>query len=991
MTTLFRLDRSLIATIAFLLWSSSLSAADFAFRSGDELIVQIPQLDQLRQVHKKLNGTIRLNGAGGEKIFKVNLADRLLPEALVIDVRGYGACASVALEVKNGEGNPVLSERVDPVPVVTTPGTLPMPSGRFAAIESGSQLEPAATPRIALPDVAAFRMQKLVDPARTVTSGEITYPVITDVDLPGSGSVNAVIVSRQSFAPDDATKCSLYFSYRKPLFDEASTKLKEWRKMLVEVPLDRAWLDKQGDEVITLPLDKFAIHTTEERELHNKRWNAPEGYNMLGGSSTGLYQGGQTVEVDDQGRIYITNVPDGAGIVRFNPHTGKFEQPPVSFGAGAHKFLPTDAGWNRTWDADLGQVVCTRGRVYIVFDRNYRVNTPNGNFETCNGVVSVPQENWHDAEAFRRDIRLHAACWPQAQFPMYADEVKVGAMRRVGPPTATKHGLTFGTFRLDLDAAGNTERLAVIKTIEDKVDAAGKPLPPTEAETIKGLQRQRFINVGGAGRQFVRQQYGEFAISRAALALTMPDAPAERIAGPDGRYLSTFAGAPTGELTIRFDITTKLKSDPQRYGTVAASMSGVSQGPAYAVIPIPGEADQAIGVCEYNYFFSKLDFSRRAADRKVYKSYLTQTVDGRKTGFPVGVGLGPYNATWVEHDDASWLYMMGYTGMARLKYAEAGRPVDAYAVESFHAKLSPKPIDGVARDNVKDFLHIFPTTDGRLIDIGRGRPARGGGARSAGLELFDPRTLGTSRTAVEMNRCFGLYTPVSRVMFSTSGAAPRQEIFVAGGNIRPEYVADIEDPTQRPKNQDPKIFVYDCASGGDLRDLYGFSLPALPEGQDASSNIVFSPCRQFLVAMQGGGTVLTYSVAQRRFVDGIRLRNSADQPIVPLSYGLPSAWIWSAPNGRIFFQTALDGELSKSVNFYEVRIARDGRIAVVPHLAVALETGGRGARDFDHIVRCFLPDLKKQDGSYDFVLGSERENGGQPLVRVIDDFVLPLK
>ena len=43
--------------------------------------------------------------------------------------------------------------------------------------------------------------------------------------------------------------------------------------------------------------------------------------------------------------------------------------------------------------------------------------------------------------------------------------------------------------------------------------------------------------------------------------------------------------------------------------------------------------------------------------------------------------------------------------------------------------------------------------------------------------------------------------------------------------------------------------------------------------------------------------------------------------------------------------------------------------------------------DFSHIVRCFLPDLNKQDGSCDLVLGGDSDNGGQPTVRVIDSFV----
>jgi hypothetical protein len=122
-----------------------------------------------------------------------------------------------------------------------------------------------------------------------------------------------------------------------------------------------------------------------------------------------LFQGGQSAEVDGQGRIYISNLGDGAGLVRFNPHTAKFEQPPLNLVAELRKFIPPDGDVKRNWDIDLSQLVVHRERLYIVFDRNYRVRTPNGIFDTCNGVVSLPLEHWDDAAAFGRELRLHAA------------------------------------------------------------------------------------------------------------------------------------------------------------------------------------------------------------------------------------------------------------------------------------------------------------------------------------------------------------------------------------------------------------------------------------------------------------------------------------------------------------------------------------------------------------------------------------------------------
>jgi hypothetical protein len=961
-------------------------ADETIFRSGDEIIVQLSQLDQWRNKYSKLNATLRLKSAKGEKVLQVNLSDRLTPEALVIDIAGCGNCSAVAIDVKDATGKLIHSQQVSPVPAVAIPQTLPLQSNTFAAIELGSKLAPSAAPRIAFPELTKLRVQKLTNATRTVMADAITYPVISDADLPGIASNNATIVSRQSFAPNDPTKVSLYFSYRKAIFDTETTKLKEWRKMLIEVPLDRSWLNKSGDETITLPLNGFAIHTTEERELDNPRWNDPRGYNMLGGSSGGLCQGGQSAEVDDQGRIYISNVPDGAGIVRFNPRTAKFEQPPLNLMAALNQLIPSNGDIKLSWDFALAQLVCTRGRLFVVFDRHSRIKTSNGIFETCNGVVSLPQEHWENADAFRREIRLHAGCWPSAEFPLYADEITVGGSRRIGAaPQATKHGLVFGTYRLDLDKNGSTKSLSTIKSVADTVDQNGKSMPPTALETIHGLQRQRYFNVGDAGRKFVAHTYGECAISRTAIALAMPDAPADLIADATGRHNTTYPGAPAGELTIRFDITAKIKSESHRFATLAAAMIGPSQGPNYAVIEAPGEADKAIGICEYSYFFSKLDFSRRATERKVLKSYLPQMSNGEVTGQPATVGLGPYNSMWIEHDNALWLYIPGYTGISRMKYAEGGKPLLGFRAESIHTQLMPEPIDGAGRESVKDYLYVLPAIENRLINIGRGRYGRGGGARSAGLELFDPSKLGKSQSAVEMNRCYGLFTPLSRLIYSASDNSVRQEIYAASGNIRSEYVADIADPAKRPQNQDPKIFAYECVAGVGLRDLYGFSLPLNLNG-DNSANLAFSPCRQFLVVMQGCGTLLTYSLAQHRFVDGVQLRNSNAESIHLLDYSKPSAWIWSAPNGQLFFHAALDGDSSTSVNYFNVQVSKTGLISVQPHLAVAWEKNGH-FKDFSRIVRCFLPDLNKHDGSYDLVLGGDSENGGQPTVRVIDDFI----
>jgi hypothetical protein len=177
-------------------------ADETIFRSGNELIVQFSQLDQWRHKHSKMNATLRLKSAQGEKVLQVNLSDRLTPEALVIDVAGLGNCSAVAIDVKDATGKLIHSQQVSPVPTVTIFQTLPLQSNTFAAIELGSKLAPSAAPHIALPELTKLRVQKFTNATRTVMADAITYPVITDADLPGIASNNATIVSRQSFAPN---------------------------------------------------------------------------------------------------------------------------------------------------------------------------------------------------------------------------------------------------------------------------------------------------------------------------------------------------------------------------------------------------------------------------------------------------------------------------------------------------------------------------------------------------------------------------------------------------------------------------------------------------------------------------------------------------------------------------------------------------------------------------------------------------------------------
>jgi len=928
--------KSLLCLLSLFLLSlgASCSAADVAaFRCGDELAICFNKLDVWRQSDRALKTEITLNG---KQRLAIDLADPAITYAVTIDVKRFGPCDTVSVRV-DGQAWDLLVGKVE---------TLPSAHTRAAAIERGSKWS-GNSPIITLPDLAKARHEKLAMPARSVELADITFPVVSGSDLPVLGSQNVVLLVNER----------IFFSYRKAVIDEKTLRVKRWQKFLVEVPVDPKWASGLGDEVITLPRDDFTVHTTDELALN--------GSPMLGSSAAGLAQGGQSCDTDEQGRIYFSNVEQGAGLVRFDPRSKKFEHPPVNFVAEITKLLPPDPIWRRAWDTALMELLVMRGRVFIAFARNHRVISANGNVEVCSGVISAPQDHWDDAAKFTADMRLHAGCWEGAPHQLYHGDLAAGdyASRKFAGPVETATGMFIsaasgskgGPWHLDFDEQNNVTR----------VTEGGNS---TAVKLHSGLKKQRFINIGAAGRKLIEFDCGEFRVPRAAVPLMLTSATRDQLVDSKGDARVKLDGVSTSTVTVRFDVA----SMTQIQGT------SVVQGPAYALTPIPGEHGQAIGVCEYGYYFSRLDFTKLATEHHVHRTYLPMPGGG---AMPAQVGLGSYSTMWSRHNDALWLYVPGYTGMTRLKYAEHGKVREEFTADMFYERLTPRAIDGFHRDNIKDFREIMPALGGHMLDIGRGRPGRGGGAFSNGLELFNPRTLGASEVAVAMTRCFDIWTPVSRVVVSTKDGTLRQQIFAASSTIRPDYVRDLTERGNLPASQEPKIFAYECDASGHLRDLFGFTLPHPANGDNGSTQLAISCCGQYLVILQYGGALMTYSIAQQRFIDAVQLADAGGKPVQPIELSRPSACIWSAPNGQLFIATA-----QENLTFHEVTISKDGRIAVQPHIVVH-----RGkAAHAERVVRCFMPDLLRRDGSYDFIIGG-RHQGDDPSLRVIEDFVLPRK
>lgn len=975
-------------------------------RSGDELVVRLDRFDLLRKANPKLTAELKLRGGANaqDKMLAIDLSDPAVKGTLVVDLSKFASLAGVSLTVRGAAGKPIAEKTVAPVPEIQVKSVFPLsPANPFAQIEPGTALATVAggAPRIQLPDARQLRSVQ-IDPAkRSLSKQEITFPVISQGDVPLRGGF---VLSRQTAAPKDATKVSLYVSYKKAVFEGG--KLDRWQKFLVEVPIQNAWGEGSGDETVQLA-GEVQVHVTNE--VKERDWRGRQ-RNILGEGDDDL---GQTLSaIDDDGRIYFIAE---YRVVRFDPNTKRFEcSPPFDL----QKLCPGGATMKGSpgWLSGNWTMVCTRGRVFIVdiLDLKTAPQPPGVDVpqRRIGGVFSIPQE-WNDANAFSADVRLHVGSWETASPTLYSSPPVVGAAsdeRKLSKPMVTEAGLlivpagkksTAGPWRLDLDERGNNKAFGEVNSLTDTVSKDGSTrFAPTEEAMINGVSKTMVHLVGNVyGRHLVGPAGADgFAIPRASMRqLLMSDGWNASLLLPrtSDHAFRTYAGAPEGTVTVKYEFLEKLKAAPEAQGPLADSLKGgPSLGPVYLVTPVPGEPDKALAVCDYaTYPLSLLDFTSLAKKRVVLKTDVPA-----KTA--LATGLGAYDSAWVKQDDEQWLYITGYTGMTRILYSKGGRVLDAMTSDMFHSRMSPKPVDGHVRGGLKQYDRILPVFGSRMLDSGTGRPGRGGNPFTTGLEVFDlkqlaaasPTDLIPSQTAAFMSRtCGALSTLQSRLIWNAQDGSRRQEIFGSG---RPNqvYVDELaaRDKVLVPTNLDEKVFTYEFSEQHGLRDLFGFTLPHSARAESGGVSLALSPCHRFLILLNDDGTLYTYSIATKRFIDGVAMKTASGEAAATVGFRRPGEHIITSPDGQQFLLTAMADKEGASVQFNRLVVSQTGLLAIEPWLRINCADGA-DCQDLRNCVRCFMPDLKRKDGSIDLVIGWDSKDAAQakPFVRVITDFIPP--
>ena len=691
------------------------------------------------------------------------------------------------------------------------------------------------------------------------------------------------------------------------------------------------------------------------------------GENILGEGIGGLGQLSEAMTVDGEGNIYFSSngfLP--SHLVRFNIALADYEIPPADIRVLLDEYLPTqDDILGGGGSNPIGRWQAYRKVIAMNFSSPPRliytpvINTLNGGVYDWSGVFSLPVTGWDDAQAFRNAFRFHVGSWPSAAYPLYDTLPVVGdTTHRINRFDARGHAVRFESYP---GAVGGPWRL--------DIGADGSVLLFDSQENDPNLFDD-FWNKPYATRPFNALNYidwwdyGLLTMSRRDLGTAMT--------GIDDPMAQ-------GEIEIRYDAIAHMLTDTGRFARVLENIAGPALAPAFMTSPLAGEADRLLGVGEHGYYLARFDMSTIVSGY-VDKVYLKQDTGDPAVDLPLGLRLGPYAHAWTTVGNETWLYVGGYTGLARTKYAVSGVPLAHHTVETVDGGLSTVNGDAAGPGPIKRYRYLRTGLDDRIFLTGTSTPGRGGTAYSGGLFSFHQTQLDTLWKLSHMSRCYHTRRLRTRIVRRPDGT-PVQEFCLAGGTFDAQYAAGLPSGDV-PANQDPKVFRYRFAPGGPMQDLYGFSL-APDNGEVVLSGQAHSGNRRYLVLLQGNH-VLTFDLHQDRFIDGKTIGYGPQTTIA--EFTRPHLRLIRAPDDRLYAYVASDPG-GTWANFVEIMVSDAGLLSFGAHLRLSAASAAVLGETLD-TTHAFLPDRANGDGSYDLFLGMPLDAPGTHC-RVIEDFVPP--
>lgn len=919
----------------------------------DAIAVYFHGFDVARTEYPALELKYRLVAAGGaiSDEESIDLTGDWEKPAILIR-KDNAEYLGIAVSAENGEN--VFFRRYYPLNGTTSSSTLIPTLAQNAAIELGQFVN--QSPTIPLPDRSQFGDLTVGIPERRFNIDAHTLQVTSDINYPLVSSSQLCALSRQTDFPNDAAKRSLYIPLKSQLYNQTTGDPESVAHYLCEVPLDPNWLSGTEDLELTLNPSQIKVHFTDE--LHD------DGRPITGDGGGGLGQGSGTMDVDADGNIYFSNnVP--VDVVRFNISTATWEAPPVNLDTLSDGFLPTDddilgnGGTEKNGRWQFNRIVAQMNHSSpsrMLYARPISILSGNGTVYEWGALFTLPTD-WSDPVSFANDFNLLVGTWPSADYSFYDTLPETnGALRRIqwyksygdsiyAQPYPEAIG---GPWRIDVAPDNTVAAFGTPSTMPDYEDGKTKPV-----DTLPH----------NANHRIAFEDYGLLTMERSDLSYCLT---------------GTTNNSLTGQVEVSYDAVAHMLENADDFQLLINNMGGPSLSPSYIATHAPGQAGKLIGAGEYGYQLSEFD-TNQTTPGEVEKTFLTLDSPDPNLSLPMAAGLGPHSYQWSQIGNDDWLYLAGYIGLSRFKYAEDGTPLGRYSIQQFDADLSTVILDAGGAGQIKRYQYLQPGLDDRMFLTGRHTAARGGTAYSNGLMSFHRTDLDTLWKLSYMSRCYNTQQLRNRIIRDIDGL-PVQEFFARAFYI-PEYEHTIE-PQHVPAISDPKVFKWDYKSGGQMRDLLGFSLASL-EGAFDVKDIAFSNDRRYIIILQGD-QLMTHDVQENRFVDGKTIDYGSDLQTV--TYEWPIYSFTRAPDDRLFLYVRPTDD-SVTAAFLEIQVSAEGALSIVNHLEV-LASSPTVLEDSFNVQHTYLPDYANGDGSYDLFLGQERaKNGGGTVCRIIEDFV----
>ncbi len=917
----------------------------------DAIAVYLHGFDVMRTRHPDLELTYRLirhDGTAGDAR-TLDLTEPWEKPGIILRKDGT-AYHGIAISATSGTN--VFFRRLYDLDGTLDPQTQIATLAQNAFIEPGQFL--AEAPQIPLPDLTNLASVVVGAAARTNSFDATTLNVRSDLNYPLVSGQQLAALTVQTDHPTDRSKRSIYVPLKSQLFDPVTGEFESVLHYVCEIPLDSAWLNGTEDEVFNIDAGDIRVHWTDQTY---------QGRNLLGHTGGGLGQGTGTMDVDADGNIYYSNSML-ADVVRFNVHRQTFEATPVNLEHLSDLLLPTDdeilgnggTGKNGRWNgfkmvASMNHAAFPR----MLYGRTVSDYLSNGTYGWA-GLFTLPT-NWDDPVGFTNEFRLLVGSWPSASYSFYETLPVPGGDNRRIQYYASFGDCVFvkdyprtegGPWRVDLTSNGTVAVFGSESNYPGVFnDYSTKPrdVKPYNANMLRW------------------QDYGLLEMSRNDLyrALT-------------GTNTTSYSG----ELEVSYDAIGHMLLNTNSFRLILDNMGGPSLAPRYMAAPVPGQDGKLLGMAEYgSYFVAEYDV-RTAIPGEVEKEYLILDSIDPALELPLAGRLRAYAYQWCEIDGDDWLYMGGYTGLARFQYCSNGVPLQRTVTERFDTDLNTTYLDTSGSGSIKRHRYLEHGLDDRMFLTGHHTAGRGGTGFSGGLLAFHKTQRDTLWRLSYMSRCYNTVKLRSRVIREPDDA-PLQEFCLVGG-MNNAYTNTVP-PADIPVNKDPKVFLYDVPAGGDMRDRMGFAFVPLAGESVFLRDLAYSSGRRYLVVMHED-RVFTFDLQRNRYIDGKRLTFGSGINVE--SFFRPDRTFLRAPDDRLFLYVS-PAETATYAIFLEVLVSPAGELSFQPFL----EMRANSSSDLDetsYVQQTFLPDLENDDGSYDLFLGQERANTD---CRLIEDFVPP--